>query len=239
MVTPSTYTMIEQVLAVIAIVAAAVWYFTRRLRSGDVARKRTTPKYHPFFVLLHWAVAFAIANLLLRGALIMRYIPNSDPEKIAGLRAHMYAGTLVFALMLIRLLVRQKTQLPPRATARNRGLDWLAKASHRLLYVLVLGQALSGLYMAVQTGLPDVLILGRGTLPEDFWVFSIRSVHYLVSRLLMATIALHITGALYHTFILKDGLLRRMSLSRRIAENQARRLEGDHQGSPANAGQAV
>ena len=83
----------------------------------------------------------------------------------------MYAGTLVLVLMLIRLVVRRKTQLPPRATARNRNLDWLAKASHRLLYVLVLGQALSGLTMAVQTGLPDVLILGRGTLPEDFWVF--------------------------------------------------------------------
>jgi cytochrome b561 len=206
-------------------------------RAGGAAAQRPAlppQKYHPLFVLLHWAVAFAIANLLLRGVLIMRYIPNTDP-----LRAHMYAGTLVFVLMLIRLLVRRKTELPPRATARNRGLDWLAKTSHRLLYVLVLGQALSGLYMAVQTGLPDVLILGRGTLPEDFCVFSIRSVHYLVSRLLMATIALHITGALYHTFILKDGLLRRMSFGRRIAQNQTPRLEGKHQGSPANAGQVV
>jgi len=239
-VTPSTYMMIEEVLAVIAIGAAAAWYFVRRRRRG-LATERASPKYHPLFVVIHWAVAFAVANLLLRVALIMRYIPNSDPEKIDGLRAHMYAGTLVFVLMLIRLLVRRKTQLPPRATARNRGLDWLARTSHRLLYVLVLAQALSGLYMAVQTGLPDVLILGRGTLPEDFWVFSIRSVHYLVSRLLMATIALHITGALYHTFILKDGLLRRMSFGRRIAANEARNLEGKRPGAtrPANAGQVV
>jgi cytochrome b561 len=200
-VTPSTFMLIEEILVVIAIVAAAAWYFSRRWRDG-AKTGRATPKYHPLLVLLHWAVAFVIANLLLRGVLIMRYIPNTDPEKIDGLRAHMYAGTLVFVLMLIRLVVRRKTQLPPRATARNRQLDWLAKTSHRLLYVLVLGQALSGLYMAVQTGLPDVLILGRGTLPEDFWVFSIRSVHYLISRLLLATIALHITGALYHTFIL-------------------------------------
>ena len=238
-VTPSTFMLIEEVLAAIAIVAAAAWYLSRR-RRGATSVGPAAPKYHPLFVLIHWVVAFAIANLLLRGALIMRYIPNTDPEKIDGLRAHMYAGTLVLTLMLIRLVVRRKTQLPPRATARNRSLDWLAKASHRVLYVLVLGQALSGLYMAVQTGLPDVLILGRGTLPEDFWVFSIRSVHYLVSRLLMATVALHITGALYHTFVLKDGLLRRMSFGRRIAANEARNLEGKCPGTqPANVGQTV
>jgi cytochrome b561 len=239
-VTPSTFMLIEEVLVVIAIIVGAAWYFSRRRRGGAAAGP-ATPKYHPLFVLLHWAVAFAIANLLLRGALIMRYIPNSDPEKIDGLRAHMYAGTLVLTLMLIRLVVRRKTQLPPRATARNRGLDWLAKTSHRLLYVLVLGQALSGLYMAVQTGLPDVLILGRGTLPEDFWMFSIRSVHYLVSRLLMATIALHITGALYHSFILNDGLLRRMSFGRRTPAHDVGRIESDRRGvaQPANAGQAV
>jgi cytochrome b561 len=230
--------MIEEILAVIAVVAAAAWYAARRVRSG-VQTESATPKYHPLLVLIHWAAAFAIANLLLRGALIMRYIPNSDPEKISGLRAHMYAGTFVLVLMLIRLIVRRGTRHPPRATAHNRTLDWLAQASHRLLYVLVLGQALSGLYMAVQTGLPDVLILGRGTLPEDFWVFSIRSVHYLVSRLLMATIALHLAGATYHTLILKDGLLRRMSFGRRAKANDPALRSGIRQGAaqPVNAGQ--
>jgi cytochrome b561 len=238
-VTPSTFMTIEEILIVIAVVAGAARYFSRRLRSGTETGR--TPKYHPFFVLIHWFMAFAIANLLLRGVLIMRYIPNSDPEKVDGLRAHMYAGTLVLVLMLIRLVVRRKTELPPRATARNRNLDWLAKASHRLLYIFVLGQALSGLYMAVQTGLPDVLILGRGTLPEDFWVFSIRSVHYAISRLLMATIALHLAGALYHTFILRDGLLRRMSFGRRAKAHEARGIEGGHPGvaQPASVAQRV
>jgi purine-cytosine permease-like protein len=122
-VTPSTFMLIEEILVVIAIVAAAAWYFSRRWRDG-AKTGRATPKYHPLLVLLHWAVAFVIANLLLRGVLIMRYIPNTDPEKIDGLRAHMYAGTLVFVLMLIRLVVRRKTQLPhgqPRVTVNSIG----------------------------------------------------------------------------------------------------------------------
>ena len=239
MMTPSMFLMLEEISLAIALFAAVVWYVARRQRAhaGAMEVERRLPKYHPLLVLIHWFVAFALANLLLRGALIMRYIPNNDPEKIDGLRAHMYAGALVLVLMLIRLVVRRRSQHPPRAPARNLHLDRLAQISHRLLYALVIAQALSGLYMAVQTGLPDVLILGRGTLPEDFWVFPIRSIHYVLSRLLMATIALHITGALYHTFILKDGLLRRMSFGRRIAANDAGKIRGDQQG-PAQSGGA-
>jgi hypothetical protein len=37
-----------------------------------------------------------------------------------------------------------------------------------------------------------------------------------LSRMLMALIALHILGALYHTLLRKDGLLRRMWFGRRI-----------------------
>jgi hypothetical protein len=54
----------------------------------------------------------------------------------------------------------------------------------------------------------------------------------------MATIALHITGALYHSFILKDGLLRRMSFGRRTRAHDVGRIESDRRGvaQPANAG---
>jgi cytochrome b561 len=46
-------------------------------------------------------------------------------------------------------------------------------------------------------------------------VYPARTVHYVFSRLLMALIALHVAGALYHTFILRDGLLRRMFFGQR------------------------
>jgi cytochrome b561 len=40
---------------------------------------------------------------------------------------------------------------------------------------------------------------------------------------LMALIALHVLAALYHTFILRDGLLRRMWFGRRKIEVDRRR----------------
>jgi cytochrome b561 len=49
-----------------------------------------------------------------------------------------------------------------------------------------------------------------------------RSVHYAISRLLMAVIVLHVAAALYHTFDLRDGLLRRMWFGRQPQTTIAR-----------------
>jgi cytochrome b561 len=42
-------------------------------------------------------------------------------------------------------------------------------------------------------------------------------VHYIFSRMLMVLVTIHVAGAVYHTLILKDGLLRRMGFGRRAA----------------------
>jgi len=172
-------------------------------------------RYHPALVALHWVLAFLIIAALALGALVMARMSNGDPMKIEALRSHMTGGTLIFVLMLVRLVVRLRTAHPPEVTARDRHLDRLAWLSHRLLYVAVFGMGASGLFMALQAGLPSIVLGGHGTLPPDLWVYPARAVHYAFSRLLMALIALHLAGALYHAFILKDGLLRRMLFGRR------------------------
>lgn len=172
-------------------------------------------RYHPLLVALHWLLAVLIIAALALGALVMARIPNSAPMKIEALRSHMIGGSSIAVLMLVRLVVRARTDHPATPSAGGPVLDWLAWASHRLLYLAVLGQAISGLIMALQTGLPGI-VFGGGTLPADFWVYPIRTVHYLFSRMLMALIMLHIAGALYHTLVRRDGLLRRMLFGRRV-----------------------
>ena len=177
-------------------------------------------RYHPILVALHWLLAVLIIAALALGALVMAKLPNSDPMKLEALRSHMFGGGLILALMLARLLVRTRTAHPRAATAGHSLLDKVAWASHRLFYVLIIAMVASGATVALQAGLFETVYGGRGTLPPDLWVYPIRSVHYLISRLLMGLIALHIAGALYHTFILKDGLLRRMAFGRRRSANR-------------------
>jgi cytochrome b561 len=173
-------------------------------------------RYHPVLVALHWLLAVLIIAALALGALVMVNIPNDDPMKPEALRSHMAGGGVILLLMLVRLFVRARTKHPSAASTGNPVLDRLAWASHRLFYVAVLGMGGSGAFMALQTGLPAIVFAGDGVLPADFWVFPARTVHYLFSRLLMALIALHVAGALYHALILKDGLLRRMFFGRRV-----------------------
>jgi cytochrome b561 len=172
-------------------------------------------RYHPLLVLLHWLLAFLIIGALFFGAVILAHTSNANPAKIEMLQKHMGAGVAILMLMLARLLVRNRTAHPAATSAGNPWLDRLAWLSHRLLYVAVLGQAGSGVVMALQTRLPQIVFGHQGTLPADFWVFPIRYAHYGFSRLLMALIALHVVGALYHTFVLRDRLLRRMSFGLR------------------------
>jgi cytochrome b561 len=183
------------------------------MRTSQVSR------YHPVLVGLHWLLALLISAALALGALVMVRIPDNDPMKIEALRSHMTGGALILLLMLIRLIVRRLTTHPDPASAGHPMLDRLAFVSHRLFYVAVLGMAGSGIFMAFQADLTTVVFAGIGALPADFWVFPVRTVHYLLSRLLMALIALHVAGALYHVLIVKDGLLRRMFFGRRRLED--------------------
>jgi cytochrome b561 len=193
-------------------------------RLSDRAMPRATTKesemtlvsrYHPLLVVLHWIMAVLIIAALALGALVMAKIANTSPMKIEALRSHMIGGTTILVLTLVRLILRTRTGHPRPASAGHPLLDRLAWVSHRMFYVVVLGQAFSGLVLALQAGLPWI-VFGGGTLPADFWVYPIRTVHYLLSRMLIALIALHIAGALYHTLLLRDGLLRRMFFGRRF-----------------------
>jgi cytochrome b561 len=177
---------------------------------------RQVSRYHPLLVVLHWTLAVLIIAALALGALVMAKLPNTDPMKYEALRSHMAGGGAILALMLARLLVRTRSAHPAAASTGHPLLDKVAWASHRLFYVLIIAQVASGLTVALQADLFRIVYGGEGTLPPDLWVYPVRSVHYVVSRLLMALIALHVAGALFHTFVLRDGLLRRMAFGRRV-----------------------
>jgi len=185
-------------------------------------------RYHPVLVALHWFLAPLIVAALALGALVMAKISNADPMKIEALRSHMLGGSLILLLMLVRLVVRTRTRHPPVASTGNPMLDRVAWASHRMFYIVVVGMAGSGLLMAVQTGLPAIVFGGGGALPADFWVFPVRTVHHVVSRVLMLLIVVHVAGALYHAVILNDGLLKRMCFGRRVLTEPSGRRPAAH-----------
>lgn len=60
------------------------------------------------------------------------------------------------------------------------------------------------------------IVRGSGTpLPDSFDHLPQRAAHGVIAICLVALIALHVVAAIYHQFILRDGLLRRMWFGKR------------------------
>ena len=171
----------------------------------------TSPtRYHPALVALHWLLALLLIVALGMGTFALAPLPNSSPEKISALQGHMIAGGLILLLTLIRLVVRVKTAHPAPASTSNALLDRLAPLTHWALYGMVLVMAGSGVATSVLAGLPAIVFDGVGSLPANFDSLPPRAVHGIVAKLLMLAIAMHIAAALYHQFVRRDSLMRRM-----------------------------
>lgn len=178
----------------------------------------TPRRYHTALVVLHWLLALMILTELGLGSTLLADTPNDMPEKIMALRAHMATGNLIMILTIIRFVIRKKTDHPASVSAGSPILDKLIAIGHNGLYAFTGLMVLSGLALAWQTELPRIVFDGIGTLPADFSGASARAIHGWIGKALIALVAGHVLAALYHHFVRKDGLLRRMGGGPRYLE---------------------
>ncbi len=170
-------------------------------------------RYHPSLRVLHWLIATLIIAALFMGTFVMARIQNSDPSKLFALLKHTMVGGLILALTLLRLFIRPKTRRPTPMFSGITLADRIVPYVHRVFDVLVLAMIGSGIGIAVLSGLPGIILNGNiALLPDSFNNLPLHTLHVFVGRILAAIVALHVCGALYHHFFLKDGLLSRMSL---------------------------
>ncbi len=170
----------------------------------------TVLKYNNIQVILHWITALLVIFMLVMGEFVLSKIPNSSLEKPDALKGHMIIGGSLLILTLIRIIWRRMSAQPAHADTGNKLLDKLAVAAHFALNILTLLVAISGIGIAIQAGLPDIVFGGQGVLPETFHDLLPRKAHGLLTKLLMFLVVIHVVGALYHQFIVKDNLFKRM-----------------------------
>ena len=171
-------------------------------------------RYHPLLVTLHWLLAVMIFAALLAGFLAAT--SHSDAPKIGLLRLHMAGGMLILALMIIRFIMRMGTSRPAAAPTGHLDLDRIAPISHYGFYLLILLMAGTGLTTAILAGLNKIVFQASGDpLPPNFAVYPTFVAHGFFATLLAALIILHVLAALFHQFVRKDSLFRRMLFGRR------------------------
>lgn len=171
-------------------------------------------KYGNVQVALHWLSAALIMFMLVMGTFSLAETANTDPGKLFALRGHMLFGGAVLLLTLVRLVWLWTHPKPAHAATGNALLDKLGVGAHHLLYLLIIIILASGIGLALLSGLPGIVFGGEGSLPASFFDYPPRFVHGIATKLLAALVLLHIVGALYHQFVIKDSLFRRMWFGR-------------------------
>ena len=154
-------------------------------------------------IAIHWLSAALVIFLLLTGTLVMANLPNTT-EKISNITIHMLIGSCVGLLVVLRVILWRRRPQPEPITGQL-----IIKIGHLTLNVVLLLLVLSGVFLSLQSNTFEA-VFGNGTLPSDFHAFIPRKVHGILSRIAMFLIALHVLAALYHQYLLKDGLLSRM-----------------------------
>jgi len=169
-------------------------------------------RYSITMIILHWVLALLILGAIFLGAFVLDEMVSTHPQKITLLQIHILAGVSILTLTLYRLFVRFRSPQPAPVASNNRLADRVATGVHYLLYLLTVLTALAGVALSISADLSAIVFKHIGTLPKDFEDYIAHEAHGLLADLLLITILLHIAAAVYHQFILKDGLFLRMSL---------------------------
>jgi cytochrome b561 len=179
-----------------------------------------TASYGRIAVLLHWVIALLIAIGFAVG-LTMVDLPLS-PLKAKVFAYHKWIGITVLALGLARVAWRATHAGPPELPMPA----WqrlAARATHVLLYALILAIPLVGWLYTSAAGFP-VVYLKLWQLPDlvskdKELALLLKSVHKVLAWGMSGIVALHVAAALKHHFIDRDTTLKRMLAWRRPQGN--------------------
>lgn len=163
---------------------------------------------------LHWLV-LALLIVQFAVAWTMPNIRRGTPD--TGLIAwHLSLGTTILAVMLLRLAWRLTHTPPPPPADLPAPLRLLSRAVQWLLYAILIALPVLGWINASARGYV-VRLFAAIPLPQlvatgNKFGQAMGDLHGTVALVLLGVIGLHVLGALYHTLILRDGLLRRLAV---------------------------
>lgn len=167
-------------------------------------------------IILHWLIAIAvIANWRIAEAAEH----GTDPEKLAIMANHKALGIIILALSVLRLGWRFTHKAPPLSESLAGWEKLLARVTHVVFYVLLIGLPIGG-WLGVSYFAAPVDIFGLFTVPalpvgenHDAGK-AVLELHHEGAEILLILIALHILGALKHSFYDRIPSLSRMWVAR-------------------------
>jgi len=172
--------------------------------------------FHPALRVLHWLMAAMVLAMLFIGVFM---VSTAGPAYPVLLALHRPLGIAILLLVLVRLPLRLATGAPALPEDLSPMERLAAKGSHVLLYASMAAMPLIGWAMLSAGGYPVQLTKALALppiLPHDLTLYALlRTAHTIIAILFFALILLHLSAALVHGLVRRDGVLRSMTIGHR------------------------
>ena len=161
--------------------------------------------------VLHWLMAALVLTMLGIGVAMVASL--ADYHALVSL--HRLLGIIILLLVVIRYVNRRFSALPPFPATMSSRERLAASASELLLYTLLFVQPLVGWGMLSAARYPIVLFGSLHLfpiLPHSVMLYAVlRRTHTILAYLLFLAFVAHFGAILFHTLIVRDGMLSRMA----------------------------
>ena len=163
--------------------------------------------------LLHWIMALLILLTIPAGFIMVQ--PDLDRAVQNALFVyHKNVGVLLFLLVVTRLAWRLITPPPPLPAHVPNWQARIARFTHLALYALLFVMPVAGYIRVRAGGFPieglDALGVPALVPRSDALAETAKTVHYFAGITITAFIALHVSAALFHAIVKRDGVFSRI-----------------------------
>ena len=170
----------------------------------------TTTTYGSVSKLFHWLI-FLLVLVMIAGGFFMDDVPDEYKGVIFNL--HKLTGLCVLFLMILRMLWAAMNVKPSLPVATPVWQQTATRVTHYLLYLLVTAMPLVGwIGSSASRKAPHIgdITLTLPVPADKALSHAMFDVHEVIAYMIIAVFTIHVIGALYHHYIKKDDILRRM-----------------------------
>ena len=166
-------------------------------------------KYGLLSKLFHWLTAAGLIVQIPLGFYLVDL--DFDQFKVNIENYHILFGLIIFYVTLIRLIFKLLTPTPDFKGSTFPGQKFVAKLNHLLLYLALLTVTISGIFKKLFNGESLVIFFKKINLTYNFDLSEqFYSIHVLANYVLIGLLGLHILAVLFHKFLLRESILKRI-----------------------------
>jgi cytochrome b561 len=174
-------------------------------------KDRNMKQYSKRTAIMHWLIFLLVIAAFYFGHQLGE--TKDTTQKLALYPLHFLIGDLILLLVVVRIYFRKKDGEPAPANASPL-LNKLASATHGLLNLSLIAAVISGMATAATSSVIEALKANDPDLIPDFHTVGAKEYHELFIGLLVLLVVVHVAATLYHQFVVKDNLLRRIMIKR-------------------------